>query len=212
MALGTLPAPSQTANHSGLLNYVELQAYLQLSAVQLQALLSIQRQQDQDLQPGYQAIAEKRAQVRQLLSSDSPAAFQVGQLEIEIVQQQRDLAIASRPYRDQSFALLSLDQQRMLPKLADSLILKRLAAEALGLHLIDNPNVIGAIVSQGGVTSAPALAGRHVDRPTRPVTIEASGSRKPARGNGQAGRRMLKATGSGKCSGIAPQRSPIIRS
>lgn len=162
MALTTL-ASSQNADQSEPGSYTELQAYLQLSDAQLQALLNIQRQQDQDLQPRYQTIGGIQAQVRQLLSSDNPAAIQIGQLEIQIVQLQKELAAASKPYRDQSFALLSADKQSMLPRLADSLLLNSLATEAVSLRLIDNPAVIGAVSPQsGGVASAPRPSGGRI--------------------------------------------------
>ena len=128
--------------------YSELQAYLQLSDGQLQALEQIQSQQDQDLHPKYQAIAEKSVRIRQLLGSGSADAAQIGQLEIDIVNLQKDLSVAYRPYRDRSFALLTADQKRLLPKLADALLLTKLAAEAAALRLIDDPNIIGALLGE----------------------------------------------------------------
>ncbi len=137
-ALAQTPASSPV-------RYNELQVYLQLSDDQLQSLRQIQQRQDADLQPIYQQIADKRVEVRQLLGSGSTDAAQIGQLEIEIVSLRKALSIASRPYRQQSFAILTADQQQMLPQLVNSLLLKRLASEAVSLRLIDNPNILGAV-------------------------------------------------------------------
>lgn len=136
---------SAQASASGPPSYTELQAYLQLSDEQLQSLRQIQQRQDADLQPIYRQITDKQVQVRQLLGSGSTDAAQVGQLEIDTVYLRKALSIAARPYRQESFALLTDDQKRMLPKLIDALLLRTLAAEALSLRLIDNPNLIGMV-------------------------------------------------------------------
>jgi hypothetical protein len=142
MTCGTL-ALAQGPDRTG---YTLLKAYLQLSDDQLQSLGEIQRQQDGDLQARYQQISNKQEQLRSLLGSGSNDSAQIGQLEIDIVNLRKELSIASRPYRQQSLTILTTDQLKLLPKLVYSLVLKRLASEAVSLHLLDDPNIIGAVV------------------------------------------------------------------
>jgi Spy/CpxP family protein refolding chaperone len=138
-------APAGGRAQAGTTDYTELQAYLQLTGDQLQALRQIERQQDADLQPMYQLIYDKMAQVTALLGSGSGDATQIGQLEIDIVHLRGQLSVAGRPYRQQSFAVLTADQQLKLPVLVQSLILTNMASKAVTLHLIDNPNLPGAV-------------------------------------------------------------------
>jgi len=138
-------APVGGRAQPGPTDYTELQAYLQLTDDQLQALRQIERQQNGELQALYQAIYAKEAQVKTLLGSGSGDATGIGQLEIDIVHLRGQLSVAARPYRQQSFAVLTADQQLKLPALVQSLILNNLASKAVTLHLIDNPNLPGAV-------------------------------------------------------------------
>lgn len=119
-------------------DFTEIQSYLQLSNTQLAALRQIGQQLESDLQSQYQQVVLNQAKVLEMLSSENRDPTRIGQLEIDIDTQQKQYLAATLPYRQRMFAILTPDQQKMLPVLADASVLKRLASEAVRLHLIDD--------------------------------------------------------------------------
>ena len=132
--------------------------FLELDEEQVQALLALQVERGQQLQPLARAFQENARAMQQALGSDSPDPTLVGQLTLdarrirvemqELFQQQREGV--------QSALNLSPEQVDKLEVLQTSLRVFPIAGIAAGLNLIEGPTALGAVFG-GIITDVPGF-------------------------------------------------------
>jgi hypothetical protein len=120
-------------------NYQDLKAYLNLSDTQVQALIAVQKTQQEASLAIYKEIADKQTQLNNLLKTDAPDPFQVGQLTVDINNLRKKLPLSGDPYHTNALNVLTADQKTRLAGLVSALQLQPAANEAVNLNLIDRP-------------------------------------------------------------------------
>ena len=117
----------------------DLKTVLSLSDTQVQALVGIQQQKPQVLQPLLQQIQQDEQNLQQLLANNpDPAA--VGRLFIEINAIKQHIQQVLSNFQQQSLSILRPDQRMQVQSLADVLRLQVAAQQAVGLGLLSPPN------------------------------------------------------------------------
>ena len=120
-------------------NYQDLKAYLNLSDTQVQALIAVQKTQQDASMAIYKEISDKQMQLNNLLKADAPDPFQVGQLTVDINNLRKKLPLSGDPYHTNALNVLTADQKTKLAGLVSALQLQPAANEAANLNLINRP-------------------------------------------------------------------------
>ncbi len=117
----------------------DLKAFLNLSDVQIQALVQLHQQKGQTLQPLVQQATKAQQKLQQILSTPNPDPAAVGQLVIAMTAlgQQFQQIVAS--FQQQAANSLQPDQKTKLPALQLSLELHPAALQAVSLGLLNAP-------------------------------------------------------------------------
>jgi len=121
------------------MGFQDLKVYLNLTDTQVQALMAVQKSQQDATTAIYKQISDKQTQLNNLLKGTSPDPFQVGQLSIDINNLRKQLPISGEPYRTNALNVLTADQKNKLTALVAALQLMPAANEAVNLNLIDRP-------------------------------------------------------------------------
>jgi Spy/CpxP family protein refolding chaperone len=122
-------------------NYDELKSVLNLTDQQITQLKQLQQERTQATQAAYQQIAQKQKALNDLLSSGSTDAMAIGRLEIEIQNTRKQAPPGGASVRDQALAVLTADQKAKLATLQEALKLRTAADQAVGLNLLDYPQM-----------------------------------------------------------------------
>ena len=121
--------------------------FLELDDEQVQALLALQVERGEQLQPFFRALGENARAMREALASDTPDPTTVGQLTLDAQRIRRELqeAIARQREGAPSALNLSPDQVDKLGVLQTSFRVFPIAGIAAGLNLIEGPSALGGI-------------------------------------------------------------------
>jgi Spy/CpxP family protein refolding chaperone len=121
--------------------YTAIKRYLNLSDAQLQALQELQESRAAANQAIYKQISDKQTTINNLLMSGSSDALQIGQLTLDINNLRKQLPASGAPFRESALAVLTPEQKNKLPGLTNARQLQPAASQAVGLDLIDGPNI-----------------------------------------------------------------------
>jgi hypothetical protein len=116
-----------------------LKVFLNLSDSQIQALVQLQQQKGQALQPPVQQTAQIQQKLQQILAEPNPDPATVGQLVIAIASLRQQVQQIAGSFQQQASNLLQFDQRTKLPPLQLSLELQLAAQQAVSLGLLNAP-------------------------------------------------------------------------
>ena len=111
-----------------------LKFYLGLTDFQLEQLVQIMNEQNEALMENYRQIAQKEAELNNLLNSGSQDLHRIGRLTIDIHTMRTQPP--TNNYRERALAVLTPDQRAKLPALVQALITNPTAQQAVTLNLI----------------------------------------------------------------------------
>ena len=116
-----------------------LKVFLNLSDSQIQALVQLQQQKGQALQPVVQQTAQTQQKLQQILAEPNPDPATVGQLVIAIASLRQQVQQIAGSFQQQASNLLQFDQRTKLPPLQLALELQLVAQQAVSLGLLNAP-------------------------------------------------------------------------
>ena len=116
-----------------------LKVFLNLSDSQIQALVQLQQQKGQALQPVVQQTAQTQQKLQQILAEPNPDPATVGQLVIATASLRQQVQQIAGSFQQQASNLLQSDQRTKLPPLQLSLELQFAAQQAVSLGLLNAP-------------------------------------------------------------------------
>lgn len=117
----------------------DLKTVLNLSDNQVQALVLLQQQKAQELQPMVQQLQQAQQKLQQLLVSNPDPAL-VGRLFIGINMIGQQVRQAEANFEQQARSVLRPDQGSQVASLGEVLKLQLAAQQAVGLGLLSAPN------------------------------------------------------------------------
>jgi Spy/CpxP family protein refolding chaperone len=117
----------------------DLKGFLNLSDSQIQALIQLQQQKGQALQPVMEQAAQTQQKLQQILAGPNPDPATVGQLAIAIAALQRQVQQIAVSFQQRASNLLQSDQTTKLPPLQLALELHPAALQAVSLGLLNAP-------------------------------------------------------------------------
>jgi len=120
-----------------------VQETLVLNDAQIEQMRVNQREVRQAMREAFGENREKRNQLRELMQSDNPDAFQVGQLTLELRNAGAQVKAAQADAREKNLALLDEAQKERLLSLKDALALAPAIQGAAALNLLEGPGFAG---------------------------------------------------------------------
>lgn len=135
LAAAVLFAQDPSANAQG----PDLKAFLNLSDPQIQALVQLQQQKGQAVQPIVQLTAQIQQKLQQTLASPNPDPATVGQLVIAVATLRHQVLQIAVSFQQRASDLLQSDQKTKLAPLQLALELHPAALQAVSLGLLNAP-------------------------------------------------------------------------
>ncbi len=120
-----------------------LKNYLGLTDAQVEQMRTLRKQHAEAMQPEQAAMRAKALELRQLMQTTSPDPAKVGALTVELKQLRDKAAAARSSLNDQIKAVLTADQQAQLKDLEAAAKLGPAVRQAVGMGLIEPPQMEG---------------------------------------------------------------------
>ncbi len=149
MGRGMRPGMMAQGLGPGLAGTEALKSYLGLTDAQVEQMRTLRKQRAEAMQPEAAAMRAKALELRQLMQTASPDPAKVGALTVEL-KQLRDKAAAARSgLNDQMKAVLTAEQQAKLKDLEAAAKLGPAVRQAVGMGLIEPPQMEGMGAGMG---------------------------------------------------------------
>ncbi len=142
-------AMAQRLGGAGLGGMQALKDHLGLTDAQMEQIRNVRQQEAANMQTQAAAVRAKALELRQLVQSASPDAAKVGALTLELKQLREKMAASRGDLNDKVKAVLSPDQQAKLKELEAAAKLGPAARQAMGLGLIEAPQIDGRLAGRG---------------------------------------------------------------